>query len=389
LNVPFSGSDAPIQRDRSHSHGNQKAREEVDQGQDRREKDGEEEVTPRLRPAVRILRTPVTTAIRLSFPLSLFALIDLLASNRWHRTAGIETLASKRWHRNVGIETLASKRAVAVSGPGRGTGTNFPATVRPCGLAASDLVGKRAGRMGQSQGGEQFQSGNLPPAPPIDYHSAEIHRHFRIMNLLEPVMHKRPLVHRVCPALALALTGALVSIGCQETAAPPKPAANAKAGADADGGHEHHHHGHGEMGPHGGALVAIGEDAAHLEVVLDAATGKVTAYALDGHAENPISIKLEQLELTFTIEHKHPHDEQEPPGQDKPAGAESLPETGTLILLAIEPGADGTSVFAGESADLKGAEEFDAVLSAIQIGEQEFKNVKFSYPEGNEHEHHH
>jgi hypothetical protein len=74
LNVPFSGSGAPIQLDRSHSHGSQEAREEVDQGQDRREKDGEEEVTPRPRFAVREIRTPVTTAIRLSFPLGLFAL---------------------------------------------------------------------------------------------------------------------------------------------------------------------------------------------------------------------------------------------------------------------------------------------------------------------------
>lgn len=202
-------------------------------------------------------------------------------------------------------------------------------------------------------------------------------------------MHKRPLVHRVCPTLALALTGTLFAIGCQDTAAPPKPAASAKAGADADGGHEHHHHGHGETGPHGGALVAIGEEAAHLEVVLDATTGKVTAYVLDGHAENPISIKVEQLELAFTIEHKNAHDEKHPEGEAKEAGAETLPETGTLILLAVEPGADGTAVFAGESADLKGAEEFDAVLSAIQIGDQEFKNVKFNYPEGNEHDHHH
>jgi hypothetical protein len=210
-----------------------------------------------------------------------------------------------------------------------------------------------------------------------------------LMKFLEPVMHNRPFFRRACPALALALTGTLFAAGCQDAAAPPKPAAKATAGDESAGGHEHHHHSHGEKGPHGGALVAIGDDAAHLEVVLDAETGKVTAYVLDGSAENPVSIKVEQLELAFTIEHEHAHDEKDAKDGDKPAGGESLPETGTLILVAVEPGADGTAVFSGESADLKGAEEFDAVLSAITIGETEFKNVKFNYPEGNEHDHHH
>lgn len=213
---------------------------------------------------------------------------------------------------------------------------------------------------------------------------------FNFMNLMEPVMHKRSLIRRVSPYLALAIAGPLCAAGCQDkAAAPAKPATNATAGAESDGGHEHHHHTHGEKGPHGGALVAIGDDAAHLEVVLDAATGKVTAYVLDGSAQNPISIKVEQLELAFTKEHGHSHNDKEKEGQEKPAGTDDLPETGTLILVAVEPGADGTSVFSGESADLKGADEFDAVLTAINIGDQEYKNVKFNYPEGNEHDHHH
>lgn len=191
-----------------------------------------------------------------------------------------------------------------------------------------------------------------------------------------------PRTGRIFSSSALLLAGLLLAGGCQETK-PPAPPAGGAAKGDAD--HDHaHHHSHGEKGPHGGALVALGDDAAHLEIVLDAESGKVTAYVLDGAAQNPVVIMAEKLELAFTREHDH--------GDEKGAAkkGEELPETGTLVLTPVEPAADGsTSVFAGESAELKGADEFDAVLTSVKIGEQEFKNVKFNYPEGNEHDHHH
>src|SRR5580765_6586359 len=80
--------------------------------------------------------------------------------------------------------------------------------------------------------------------------------------------------------------GLLFLTGCPGDTSPVvKPGtsqnATAKSGDGHDHDHEHHHHHHAEKGPHDGALVAIGHDDAHLEVVLDADTGTVTAYVLD------------------------------------------------------------------------------------------------------------
>src|SRR5438045_6213064 len=91
--------------------------------------------------------------------------------------------------------------------------------------------------------------------------------------------------------------------GCPgETPQPKKPVTTATGHADHDEDHDHdHHHHHADKGPHGGALVAIGEDDAHLEFVLDADTGKLTAYVLDGAAEKPVAIKQAKLQLAFSL----------------------------------------------------------------------------------------
>lgn len=162
--------------------------------------------------------------------------------------------------------------------------------------------------------------------------------------------------------------------------------AQAKSGNHDDHDHDHGHHHHAEKGPHGGALVAIGQDDAHLEIVLDAETGTVTAYVLDGAAEKPVAIKQESLQLALTLEHDH-HKE----GKDEGAKKDDVPDdTAPLLLNAVSPAADGTaSEFSGQLDALKGADEFDAALTAIRIGDKEFKGVTFKYPEGNEHDHHH
>lgn len=192
-------------------------------------------------------------------------------------------------------------------------------------------------------------------------------------------MPRHLLKRLTAPFLPLVAAGLLIPVGCESPAPPKKPEANTAGKGKGDHNHDHHHHA--EKGPHGGALVAIGHDAAHLEIVLDAESGKVTAYVLDGEAENPVPIKADQLELTYVREHDHE-------GEEEKGKEEEL--TGTLVLAAVTPADDGTTAeFAGTADDLKGAEKFDAVLTAITIGKDEHKQVKFSYPEGNEHDHHH
>lgn len=43
--------------------------------------------------------------------------------------------------------------------------------------------------------------------------------------------------------------------------------------------------------PHGGVLLEVGEEIAHLELVHDAKEGKATIYVLDGKAEKAVAIK--------------------------------------------------------------------------------------------------
>ena len=177
--------------------------------------------------------------------------------------------------------------------------------------------------------------------------------------------------------------GLLFLTGCPgETPQAKKPATTA-AHADDDHDHDHdhdHHHHHAEKGPHDGALVAIGEDDAHLEFILEADTGTLKAYVLDGEAEKAITIKQGKLQVAFTATKDDDGDEKG-----------GLPAEAPFVMLAaVHADADGmASEFEGQADGLKGVENFSAVLTAVTVGGKQFKNVAFKYPEGNEEDHHH
>jgi hypothetical protein len=119
--------------------------------------------------------------------------------------------------------------------------------------------------------------------------------------------------------------------------------------------------------PHAGTLVEFGEEFAHLELVLDGATGKLTGYVLDGEAEKPV--KVEQAEIVLKV-------------KGKPAEF-MVPLTGMGNALTGEKPGD-TSQFEGQSDGLKGLKEFDAAVSRITIKGNSFKDVSFNFPQGNE-----
>lgn len=208
-------------------------------------------------------------------------------------------------------------------------------------------------------------------------------------------MFHKPIRHSGILLVPFVAGGLLFLTGCPgETPQAAKSGASQNSQArpagdhDHDHDHEHHHH-HAEKGPHGGALVAIGHDDAHLEVVLNAETGTVTAYVLDGAAEKPVAIKQKSLQLALTVEHDH-HKEGGDKKDDADKKDEVPDETAQLTLTAVSPAEDGSaSEFSGQVDELKGADEFEAALSSIKIGDKEFKGVTFKYPEGNEHDHHH
>jgi hypothetical protein len=58
---------------------------------------------------------------------------------------------------------------------------------------------------------------------------------------------------------------------------------------------EHHHH----RAPHGGTLIELGEEAAHLELVIDRRSGGLAVYVLDGEAERAVKVAQPQLDVTL------------------------------------------------------------------------------------------
>ena len=142
--------------------------------------------------------------------------------------------------------------------------------------------------------------------------------------------------------------------------ATPTPTPTASPKTEKGNGHEH-------KAPRGGTLVGLGEEFAHLEIILDESTGKITAYVLDGEAEKSIQITQEKIELEI-----------------------EKPRKVSLELMAVENALTGekigaTSEFSTQTDELKGFGDFDAIIKSIKVKGKEFTEEKFNFPKGNEH----
>jgi len=138
---------------------------------------------------------------------------------------------------------------------------------------------------------------------------------------------------------------------------PEEAGGMAPPAEDADGVHEH-------AAPHGGALVELGEEFAHVEIVLDPASGGLKAYVLDGEAENAVRVALPSLGLHITL-----------PG--------SAPATAVLAAKANALSGEAvgdTSQFVGTLPALKGATAFSGQLRTLTVKGQTFTDVAFDYP---------
>ncbi|HVZ80421.1 MAG TPA: hypothetical protein VHE12_06400 [bacterium] len=124
--------------------------------------------------------------------------------------------------------------------------------------------------------------------------------------------------------------------------------------------HEHHP-------PHHGTLVELGEEFAHVELLLDPATGRLDAFSLDGEAENPVRISQPSLQI-------------------------KVKQKGGSWVLKLKPIANAltgetvgdTSQYRATSKKLKGMTRFEGTILRIKTKGTEFKDVWFLYPEGNE-----
>lgn len=153
-------------------------------------------------------------------------------------------------------------------------------------------------------------------------------------------------------AFGLLATSALLT-GCGRKESGPAPSA-------ASPPHEH-------VAPHGGTPVVLGDEACHLELVVDAATGVMQAYVLDGEMENFVRIKEPAIMVEAMI-----------------GGSAKMLELHAVANLATGETVGDTALFEGRADWLKTAEVFDAILRSITVHSTTFHDVKFNFPKGND-----
>lgn len=145
------------------------------------------------------------------------------------------------------------------------------------------------------------------------------------------------------PALWLGLLACCY--GCQAGAPSPSSATPS----------EHVHH-----APHGGVLAEVGEEVAHLEVVWDESSGRLTLYVLDGECEQPVRIKQPELVV-------------------KGEGWETR-LSGQSNSLSDEKVGD-TSQFAGQVPALRGKKQWQAEVSLLEVFGRKFRRLPLRYPD--------
>ncbi len=149
----------------------------------------------------------------------------------------------------------------------------------------------------------------------------------------------------------------LLFISCADApreATPPPPTPRPSVAVSS---HEH-------SAPHGGALIELGEEFAHLELVFDKASGGVTLYSLDGEAEKAIRLKQKEIALVLTA-----------PAQSAPVvlQAVSNPLTGEV------PG--DASEFKATVPGLQGLDAFEGTISEVSSRGAVFRDVALRYPD--------
>lgn len=138
--------------------------------------------------------------------------------------------------------------------------------------------------------------------------------------------------------------------------------------AGCGGGHDHseagpHHH----DPPHGGAGVTLGDEEAHIEFLVDAEAGTVTAWFFKPHMERYLRIKAESFAVLAKL----------PDGEAR------------LTFAAVANAGTGetvgdTSQFVARADWLAGGtESFDAVLPEVRVRGRVYRSVAFNYPKGN------
>lgn len=129
--------------------------------------------------------------------------------------------------------------------------------------------------------------------------------------------------------------------------------------------------GHGHQPKNGGHLIEVGQHEFNLEVLRDAAAGRLTVWLLDAHAENYVRVAATQLDLEVT------------------AGGTLR----NLSLQAVANAATGekvgdTSQFDGTADWLKGAGSLSVRVPKLSLRGKAFDGLSFEFPPRDDHSHH-
>lgn len=153
-----------------------------------------------------------------------------------------------------------------------------------------------------------------------------------------------------------------IASGCSQN---PTNGPTASATASSTPRHEDHEHHH--KAPHGGTLIELGEEFAHLEILLDADSGTLTAYVLDGEAETPVRLPGTPMLLALS-------------------GGETVTLVPVVNELTGETETD-SATYRAVVESLKGSRKFEGVVKEVSVRGSHFTDVVVSYHQGNEGEH--
>jgi hypothetical protein len=150
---------------------------------------------------------------------------------------------------------------------------------------------------------------------------------------------KRSLLCTLC----LLLAGLLSS--CER---PPAPAEHVAP--------THHH-----TAPHGGVLVEVGSHQFNLELLHDAATGTLTLYTLDAHAENFVRTAMRAIDVTLHAG-----------GQIRSLTLKSVanPATGETV--------GATSQYEVQDDWLKASGEISGIITELDFNGTKFSGIPFA-----------
>ena len=113
--------------------------------------------------------------------------------------------------------------------------------------------------------------------------------------------------------------------------------------------------------PHGGLLVDAGDDFAHIELVFDSTTGNLSAYILDGEAEEVVPLK----QPTILVRLVNPVRTLKLKAVVNPLNGEKLGATSSYFLT---------------DPSLKGLSQIKGVLVSVNFNGRAFKNLAFQIP---------